>query len=625
MTAYIILPELTLGANELSERFYKTCLEELSMHIPTQVLSTETVMQSIRLTRSDAIIFFNRSDEKYPPFIIDFLNDAVADQCRILPIAITRDERIPPNCVKQAQSFDVFEHLRQRSLSESLIETVAVVFARNVIAELQPTLSKNNMYLFLSHRRFDGELIAGAFHDAFTVRAQEAFRDLNKVLVGQDAQNIIEENLRQSDAVIFLDTPKSGDSEWIAKELTIAMSAGLPIIWIRIGSEEGRSTTYSIRPTGQPHFNLPQLDPTDTTINSSIVDAIIHKAFEISREHAKTILGHIKRLRTLSRNGSIKLTELDNQLLTYQIDIPRRGYRYYQRPMTHVVGFYGWIPQVQDQDQFMEKVQSTGYQPHPLLGHVYDAALMLAPIASCNNQDLINEPHKIDSCDEYINSLESYLNFPDYLKRDCKKGVIISGAYPDCEPEHQQHITDAVRAFTQAVLSRNGQVIFGAHPTFQHLIFDMAKEKRPEDFQTAVHMYVSRYFVTEGNIEESRKNAIISPTEAVFDDRAKSLTAMREAMINDPEAAFMVVIGGKTNRPDLLPGVDEEIALAKKRNLPIFLIGATGGRTSQIASEMSSTGWKAQLNDFSVEINHELMVSLDFPALANKVLDKMKL
>jgi hypothetical protein len=476
VTAYIILPELTLGVKELSERFYKTCLEELSLHIPIQVLSTETVIQSIRLTRSDAIIFFNRSDGRYPDFIIDFLKDAVTDHCKILPVAITKDERIPPDCVRQAQSFDVFEHLRQRSLSESLIETVAVVFARNVIAELQPTLSKNNMYLFLSHRRFDGELIAGAFHDAFAVRAQEAFRDLNKVLVGQDAQNIIEQNLRQSDAVIFLDTPKSGESEWIAKELTMAMSAGLPIIWVRIGPNEGRSTKYSFRPTGQPHFNLPQLDPADTMADSSIVDAIIHKAFEISREHAKTILGHIKRLRTLSRNSSIKLTELDNQLLTYQIDIPRRGYRYYQRPMTHVVGFYGWIPQVRDQDQFMEKVQSTGYQPHPLLGHVYDAALMLAPIASYNNQDLINEPHKIDSCDEYINSLESYLSFPGTLKKDRKRGVIISGAFPDCEPEHQQYITDAVRAFTQAVLSRNGQVIFGAHPTFQHLIFDMAKE-----------------------------------------------------------------------------------------------------------------------------------------------------
>jgi hypothetical protein len=136
-------------------------------------------------------------------------------------------------------------------------------------------------------------------------------------------------------------------------------------------------------------------------------------------------------------------------------------------------------------------------------------------------------------------------------------------------------------------------------------------------------MYVSRYFVTEGNVEESRKNATISPVDAVFNEREKSLTAMREAMIMDPEAACMVVIGGKTNRPDLPPGVDEEIELAMKRNLPIFLIGAAGGRTSEIAAELDSTGWKTQLNDFSIEINHELMVSLDFPALANKMLDKM--
>lgn len=515
MTAYIINPELTLGIKDLSGKFYSTCLDELSLHIPTQVLTTEMVIKSIRLTKNDAIIFFNRPDNNYESFIIDLLNDAVEEHSKILPVAITREERIPPDCVSKVQSYDVFEHLRQRSLSESLIETVAVVFARNVIAELQPTLSKNNMYLFISHRRFDGELIAGAFHDAFAVRAQHAFRDLNKVLVGDDAQDIIENNLQQSDAVIFLDTPRSGESKWIAKELTIAMSAGLPIVWVRIGSEDGRSTEFSIRPFDKPHFNLPQLDPSNDKVDSSIVDTIIHKAFEISREHAKAVLGHVKRLSTLSKSGSIKLTELDNQRLTFQIDIPRSGYRYFQRPMTHVVGFYGWIPQDQDQAEFVQTVQSVGYQPHPILGNIYDAALLLAPIASFNNLDLFEEPHKIDSCDEYINSLENYLSMTQRLKIDTKRGVIISGAFPDCEPEHQQHITDAVRAFTQAVFNRKGQVIFGAHPTFQHLIFEKAKAKRPDDFRSAVHMYVSKHFVNEGSIEDSRKNAKVSPIEAV--------------------------------------------------------------------------------------------------------------
>lgn len=94
-------------------------------------------------------------------------------------------------------------------------------------------------------------------------------------------------------------------------------------------------------------------------------------------------------------------------------------------------------------------------------------------------------------------------------------------------------------------------------------------------------------------------------------------------MILDHEATCVVVIGGKTNRPDTPPGVDEEIELARKLNLPIFLIGATGGRASEIASELDRKDWRENLNDFSAEINHELMVSLDFHALANKVLDKI--
>lgn len=96
-------------------------------------------------------------------------------------------------------------------------------------------------------------------------------------------------------------------------------------------------------------------------------------------------------------------------------------------------------------------------------------------------------------------------------------------------------------------------------------------------------------------------------------------------MIQDDEAMCMIVIGGKTKRPDISPGVDEEIELAKAAGLPVFLIGSAGGRTAELVSMLDKNGWKNRPNGMSKEFNHELMVSLDYGLLANKILDHIGL
>jgi len=158
-------------------------------------------------------------------------------------------------------------------------------------------------------------------------------------------------------------------------------------------------------------------------------------------------------------------------------------------------------------------------------------------------------------------------------------------------------LLNAIHAFTQAVFDRGGIVIFGAHPTFQHLIFDKAKQRRPYDYVQAVKMYISLHFVTMVVVDESRNNATVMEINAVNNDRAENLTAMREAMIHDEEAVCMVVMGGKTKRPNIAPGVDEEIGIAKAFNLPVFLVGSTGGRTAELAAGCEAEDWRDKLNN----------------------------
>lgn len=623
MKAYIVSPSLTLGQEPNALDLYQSSLNELINHVDTKPIQNELMLhQSVaQLTDKDIIIFFNRQDDDYLDAFVALLREGVQVGTKFYPIAITSAHRKPPSCISTSQCYDVKDALERRKLTNQQLKTIAIAIARDAISMLQPTLSRRNMALFLSYRRSDGEAIAGGFYDALCLRAQERFRDLSDIFVGENAQEVIENNLRKSDAVIFLDTPLSGESSWIELELKMALSMNLPIVWVKLGGDSNR-IALKIKPADSPHFIVPDVDLSLRQVEQSLVDAVIHRAFEISREKAMTIFGHMQRIRELDREEKIAIELLNEQTYMYQVKIPRNGFRYAQRPMTHIVSFYGRIPKDDDRNIFNRSIMEQGYSKHPRLGHVYDAAIMLAPMASQNNQDLVDDPHFVDSCDEYVSSLELYTRsqLPSFNQ---KKGVIISGAFPDCEPEFQQALWNALCSFVQTVLDRNGYIIFGSHPTFQQVIFDIAKLRRANDYTQAVHMFISKYFVTQATVEELSSHATVTGIDQVENDRGKSLTAMRKAMINHENAICMVVLGGKTQRPGIPPGVDEEIELARSRNLPVFLIGSVGGRSAEIASQHQDSGWQNKPNHLSVEFNQELMVSPDYAMLANKLFNAL--
>ena len=629
MKAFIVDYRLTVGNNDtqVASDFYNVARDELEKHVEMTAIRNETVMQTTIPTDEDALVFFNRSDQMYSKDFLGFLKEVLRTKCAIFPIAMTEAHQSPPELVARVQSYDISEQLRQRKLTNAQIETVAVAFTRTIVAQLQPTLTKDNMYLFLSYRRSDGEKIAAGFLEELRARMSHTFRDLNHVLVGDDAQEVIMQNLRKSDAVIFLDSPMCGESKWVALELRTALAMNVPIVWVKVGPgmKEERAD-LKVKPTEKPHFYLPEININDSNIDSVFVDQVIHKAFEISRQYAMQVFTHLCRIKDLEHRGFISFSQLSRQFMTYEVKFPRpRRFRYCERPIIHVLGFFGRNPHTNDKKQFIETVQQFGYVPHPKHGYnYYDLSLILVPSASQYGVTTLEEQDRlVDSCDEYVTSLENYVRSLSKPVGAIRRGVIISGAFPDCEPEHQQHMTDAIHAFSQAILDRGCTIIFGAHPTFQHLIFNMARQRRPGDYKEAVHMYVSRHFVPDALIEESRQFARITPIDKVEESRAKSLTDMRTAMIQDEEAVCMVVIGGKSKRPDIPPGVDEEIEIAKKIGLQVFLVGSAGGRTAELASEYEALCWTNKPNNMSGELNHELLVSVDYQVLARKILDHM--
>src|SRR5258708_4459359 len=331
---FLLAPALTLGNSLDAQTFFAACKEQLGAYVPVSEIRSETALRASSPGNCDAVIVFNRADDRYDPLVLGFLTDSLRDKAILVSVAITSDCRRPPHPIRNEQSFDVTEHLRRRSLSSTHLETIAAVFSRQLLAKLEPTLTNEPMHLFLRHRRLDGEVIAGRFHDDLLVRAQTVFRDLISVRIGQDAQQVIEESLSQCDAVVFLDTPKAGTSQWIEKELQIALSWNLPIVWIRIGPEDGR-TALPLSPAARPHFTFSELQPSGDRIPVASIDQIVQKAFEICREtFASRVFDQIRYLRRLTLANGASFNELDKSRLLYTVTLPRREFRYPQRPLT---------------------------------------------------------------------------------------------------------------------------------------------------------------------------------------------------------------------------------------------------------------------------------------------------
>lgn len=620
MTVYFLHPTITTVQHLQDNILFEECLNELTEHINTSPIKTISSLSSTKLYPDDAIVFFNNQDRIYNKQVENFFKDALEVKCQVISIATSRETGYPPYIFKDKQAFDFLENLRNRSLTDDNIPTLALSLARKIITKLQPTLTKERMALFISHRRKDGEDIAARICHQLRKGAEvESFRDLIDINIGENAQEVIEKRLLESDAVIFIDTPDAWESCWIQKEIKIALSINIPIVWIRVGSELNRGN-FDILPYDTPHFVYEQMDPLDGEFTPEDIEAFIHRAFSLSRDQAITVFDYYNELKSIAKINNIHIEEIDRRNMFMRIQIPRVASRYAQKPITHLVQLYGRRPEFRDFENIKQLIKTI---QNPAIGAFYDANLLVAPILGYETARVLeNEDSFVDSFDEFLNYIESHNIIG--TRQNSNKFMVISGAFPDCEPEYQQHLLTAIHAIVQTLLSNGIGIVFGGHPTFRHIIFSIAERQRIAESKTMVKLYQSRWFISKQMEEELSQHSILHVTEAEYDQKA-SLSIMRKEMIKDPKAVGMIVLGGKTIKNNPEPGIDEEISIAQEVNVPVFLIGSVGGRSSEIASEYKKTGWKRSNNELSNAENEKLLVSLDYRVLTKMIINHLSI
>lgn len=610
MKVYIIDSSITGKAVKESSVFQKELIEQLAIYgVDYSVIYNQNIERcKLNMQKDSLIIVFNEHamNEDKENGCIEFLLKAIEKKIEIWPVAIDQNSRKPQGIISKKQSYDVWEQLRSRKLDERYLKTIAKVFSRKIIARTFPTCYCENGEVFLSHRRIDGEEIAAQIYDKMVVQSKETtpFRDVVNVKVGDEAQEVIDREMEKSDIFVFIHTPAAGESDWILKELRFALLRNIPILWVQINDPD--IDALKLKPSDKPHlkYQLEDFEKEESIVH--IVDEILQKAFELIMDRSNQVLGYIE---TIENVFGEQLEVVSQEKMIYHVSAVRKGYHYPQRNIEQYYQIFGRTPTLDDARKLKAEL------------NIVDAdsiAIITNRVVTCSVQEMV----VFDSIQDFCYHWSKYM--AEEREEEKSMEIIISGAFPDCDEIYKQSLIDALVLFAKVIIRGGYQLTFGAHPTFQELFFDVAKEIEPKKYKNMLNMYISKWFLEDS--DERRKEFNDKCKVFVTDkkeDRLSSLSEMRKVMIQRDEVKAVICLGGKIKKNREEEGIREEIALAREKGIPVFVVGSVGGCSAVVAKEYENNGFVG-LNDAAEELNLIFMKDIDYFGMAQNMLNYLK-
>lgn len=610
MKVYIIDSSISGKAVKESSVFQKELIEQLAIYgVDYSVIYNQNIERcKLNMQKDSLIIVFNEHamNEDKENGCIEFLLKAIEKKIEIWPVAIDQNSRKPQGIISKKQSYDVWEQLRSRKLDERYLKTIAKVFSRKIIARTFPTCYCENGEVFLSHRRIDGEEIAAQIYDKMVVQSKETtpFRDVVNVKVGDEAQEVIDREMEKSDIFVFIHTPAAGESDWILKELRFALLRNIPILWVQINDPD--IDALKLKPSDKPHlkYQLEDFEKEESIVH--IVDEILQKAFELIMDRSNQVLGYIE---TIENVFGEQLEVVSQEKMIYHVSAVRKGYHYPQRNIEQYYQIFGRTPTLDDARKLKAEL------------NIVDAdsiAIITNRVVTCSVQEMV----VFDAIQDFCYHWSKYM--AEEREEEKSMEIIISGAFPDCDEIYKQSLTDALVLFAKVIIRGGYQLTFGEHPTFQELFFDVAKEIEPKKYKNMLNMYISKWFLEDS--DERRKEFNDKCKVFVTDkkeDRLSSLSEMRKVMIQRDEVKAVICLGGKIKKNREEEGMREEIALAREKGIPVFVVGSVGGCSAVVAKEYENNGFVG-LNDAAEELNLMFMKDIDYFGMAQNMLNYLK-
>ena len=602
-------PELTMQKIEEATDFYDECTSILNMYV-SNVYYISTVIQVKQLLagkaeKDDILIFFTSEKGVYSDQILSLLKKYNNVQSRIWAIAMDSSPecRRPPEPVTDKQSYDVSCRKENRNPLKNNMKAIAQMFARKIVAQTLSPLYQDEVLYFISHRRIDGEHVAGKLADGLRLltRERNIYRDVVNVAVGDDAQKDIDEHLKMSDVLIFIQTEQAQYSDYIIKELCYALVNDIPVLWIQI---DGASyDKLQIHPGQGPILSYRSDEFDDKDRLEEIVDEVEDNCFRLIMNSSNQVYSYVNYLNELGNLGRIKLTNDDSSPLAYEIEYYEKTRDRYDIGLRkHYIQCFGRNPQERDIQRFVEKVKKE---------HQYDRQDRSFLLSIHGNRDRHVSEDKVveENYDNYLMNLDNVFGV---MRQQRNKRIILSGAFPDCDEIYKVSLLEALVVYSREIIKNGYTLVFGAHPTFQKLIFDIG-DLYASDVKYSIEMHMDKAYIDQYNIEELQEKCTLI--------LADGLQEMRENMICNTKGEMLICLGGKIKEDKTQQGVDIEVGLARKANIPVALVGTVGGRSSEYAYQKLVEGSWSDLNPWDKVLNENLFYNVNHRLMIKRLLE----
>ena len=196
------------------------------------------------------------------------------------------------------------------------------------------------------------------------------------------------------------------------------------------------------------------------------------------------------------------------------------------------------------------------------------------------------------------------------------KRIILSGAFPDGDEIYEASLLKALVVYSREIIKNGYTLVFGAHPTFQKLIFDIGS-LYASDIKYSIEMHMDKAYINQYDIEDLQEKCTLV--------LADGLQEMRENMICRDKGEILICMGGKVKPDKSQQGVDIEMDFAKKANIPVALVGTVGGRSSEYAFEKLTEGDWSDLNPWEKSLNEALFYNMNHRLMIKKLLNNIEL
>ena len=609
MNVIFCKPELTMTELKVATVFLQECSELLSSYVPNvQYISTVFQMNQLlaqEASKNDIFVFFTSEKGEYTDTILKLIRKYNDAQSRIWAIAMEGNPecRRPPEPVTDKQSFDVASRKENRNPLKNNIKAISQLFARKIVAQTLSPLYRDEVLYFISHRRKDGERVAAKLADGLRLltRERNVYRDVVNVKVGDDAQKDIDKHLAVSDVVIFLQTEEAQYSSYIIKELCYALVNDIPVLWIQI--DNATYDRMEIRPGQGPVLSYRSEEFESQDRLEEIVDEVEDKCFQLIMNSSNQVYSYIEYLSEMRNAGKIKLINDSNSVLAYGIEYREKTRDLYDSGIRkHYIQCFGRNPREDDIQNFIDKVKRD---------NSYDKHDKLFLLSSHGRRDRSGQDLKVieENYDDYLMNLE---NISGIKRQQRNKRIIFSGAFPDCDEIYEASLLEALVVYSREIIKDGYTLVFGAHPTFQKLIFDIGS-LYASDVKYSIEMHMDKAYIDQYDIEELQENCTLI--------LADGLQEMRENMICKEKGEMLICLGGKIKPDKSQQGVDIEVNLAKKVNIPVALVGTVGGRSSEYAFEKLTEGDWLDLNPWEESLNEALFYNMNHRLMIKRLLN----